>query len=188
MRTVLRRLGQTLPAGSAILMLAGCGSTASPTAPAGTSATATQQSSSPSIMVRAFVVDSATNQPLANVNIECMGSIQCILPAEAIPTTQQRVAVPQRLTAQQGARAKPVTAQQGDTDHVGVTAADGSFQFIAGDLDGSASGANGFMVGANARGYAVQWQQVRFPDPGCTSDNPSCAVTLSFALVLEPGL
>lgn len=77
MRTVLKQLGRVLPAGSAFLLLAACGSTPAPTATeavAATSATAAGQPSS--VIVSGLVVDSS-NRPLASAIVECMGNLQC---------------------------------------------------------------------------------------------------------------
>jgi hypothetical protein len=37
-------------------------------------------------------------------------------------------------------------------------------------------------MNANARGYEVAWQDVAWPDAGCSSDQPRCAVTVNFKL------
>ena len=152
MRTLLRGLGRTLPAGSAMLMLAACGSTPAPTAAnvaAATTATGTQVVSS-SVVVRGLVVDPA-NRPLANANVECMSNAQCTSPGD-------------------------VSAQDGP-DHGVTTNANGFYQLIV-----TPSGGVRFLVDASARGYGIQWQDVRLPDPACTWDQPKCAITVNFTL------
>ncbi len=79
MRMVFRALGRTLPVGSAMLMLAACGTTPAPTtAEAVTATKTTEQVASASGIVRGIVVDPA-NRPVANANIECASNAQCTL-------------------------------------------------------------------------------------------------------------
>ena len=163
MRAMLRRLGRTLPAGSAILILAACGSASTPTGPAeGVAATkpaaaATDAAAAvpASITVRGTVVDSS-NRRLANATVECPGDdVSC-----AGPLSQ-------------------VTAE-GHGHRVTTTGADGSYEIVATSRSGGATGR--FLMNANGRGYQVAWRQVEWPDPACTSDQARCAITVNFSL------
>lgn len=163
MRAMLRRLGRALPAGSAILILAACGSTSTPTGPAEgvaatkPAATATDAAAAPptSITVRGTVVDSS-NRRLANATVECPGDdVLC-----AGPGTQ-------------------VTAE-GHGHQVTTTRADGSYEIVATSRSGGATGR--FLMNANGRGYQVEWRQIEWPDPACTSEEPRCALTVDFTL------
>lgn len=79
MRTVFQALGRALPVGPAMLMLAACGSTTAPTAPAAVTATVAKEAApSASAIVRGQVVDLA-NRPVANANVECTSDAQCTL-------------------------------------------------------------------------------------------------------------
>jgi len=151
MRTVFRALGRTLPAGSAMLLLAACGTTPAPTASEAVTATkAAEQVASASGIVRGFVVDPA-NRPVANANVECASNAHCTLFSE-------------------------VTAQDGADQGV-RTNANGFYQMKV-----SRSGEGGFLLNASARGYGIEWQEVRLPDASCTWDQPGCAIDLNFTL------
>jgi len=163
MRAMLRRLGRAVPAGSAILILAACGGTSTPTAPAeavrGTkaAATPTEAASAPatSITVRGVVVDSS-NRPLANVTVECPGAeVRC-------------------------AGAYGDVSAEGHEHQVTKTDTNGSFEIVATSRSGGAAGS--FLMNANGRGYQVEWRQVRWPDPACTSDQARCSATVNFSL------
>src|SRR5512135_541297 len=99
MRIVLPGLGGALAAGSAALMLVACGgssmlTTASDDTPAAMKTTAQNAATVPvSATVRGSVVDSA-NQPLANMNIECLGNVHCTLPDSQVSSQghQHRIA------------------------------------------------------------------------------------------------
>jgi hypothetical protein len=151
MRTVFRGIGLVLPAASAMLILAACGSTTSgPTAASGagtTSATAATEQSP--VIVSGYVTDSA-GRPLANANLECMGSVQCRALSD-------------------------VTAQQQDNDHTVITNADGFYMLMA--TDGSADGDGQFLLNANARGYDVGVKSVRFADRVCTQGPGGCGIS-----------
>jgi hypothetical protein len=154
MRTVLRRLGQTLPAAAAMLTFVACGST---TPTAATAAATTVQplasSSAPSsITVQGTVVDSA-NRPLSNIEVECMGDVQCA------PFGTQ-------------------VSEQDGPDHGVKTNADGAYLIVA-----THAGSGGtFLMGASGLGYEVQFRNVAFPASACSSDQAGCAVSVNFAL------
>jgi hypothetical protein len=153
---MLRRLGRTLPAGSALLMLTACGDTSTPTAQAQAAAIKAAEAAAAatpvSVTVRGSVVDSS-NRQLANATIECLGDVQCTQPFS------------------------DVSAEWHD-HRVGTTDATGQFQIVA----TSRSGGSGFLMNANARGFEVQWQEVAWPHPACSSDQPHCAITVNFRL------
>ncbi len=159
MRSVLPRLGRVLAAGSAVLILAACDSTSTPMAPteataSAKSATAAAAANPVSATVRGSVMDS-TNRLLANVNIECLGDVNCALPDYQV-------------------------SADGHQHRVGKTDANGAFEIVATGLPGSSS--SGFMMNANGQGYEVQWQQVTWPGPACSSDQPRCIVAVNFRL------
>ncbi len=158
MRTVLRPLGRTLPAMSAVLILAACGSTPSPTAVDGAvrgGGTAVQPPATVATMtIRGVVVDSS-NRPLANAGVECMGDVRC------------------------RAAGSQVSAEDGPDDGL-KTDSSGSYQLVV--TGGSGSVQRGFLMNAHARSYEVAWREVRFPDPGCTSDQAGCTVSINFTL------
>jgi protocatechuate 3,4-dioxygenase beta subunit len=162
MRAMLRRLVRTLPAGSAMLILAACGSTSTPTSPAEAVA-ATKAAETPtagaagpatSMTVRGTVVDSS-NRLLANATIECLGDVVCAGPYRQV-------------------------SAEGHGHQVTKTGADGSYEIVATSPSGSATG--WLLMNANGRGYQVEWRQVEWPDPACTSDQARCAVTVNFSL------
>ena len=159
MSSVLPRLGRVLAAGSAVLILAACDSTSTPMAP--TEATASAKSATSgaaaapvSATVRGSVVDS-TNRVLANVNIECLGDVHCTLPDYQV-------------------------SADGHEHRAGKTDANGAFEIVATSLPGTSS--TGFLMNANGQGYEVQWQQVTWPGPACSSDQPRCNLTVNFRL------
>jgi hypothetical protein len=162
MRGMLRRLGRTMPAGSAILILASCGGPSAPTAPAevvaatksAATATGAAADTSTSITVRGTVVDSS-NRRLADATIECPGDVVCAGPYGQV-------------------------SAEGHGHQVMRTRADGSYELVATSRSGGATG--GFLMNANGRGYQVAWRQVEWPDPACTSDQARCAVTVDFSL------
>ncbi len=69
-----------------------------------------------------------------------------------------------------------VSVQDGADQGV-KTNADGSYALVV-----SRSGGGWFMMDASALGYGIVWQKVQAPDPACTWDKPSCAVTQNFTL------
>jgi hypothetical protein len=120
-------------------------------------AAATDAAAAPptSITVRGTVVDSS-NRRLANATVECPGDdVSC-----AGPYSQ-------------------VTAE-GHGHQVTTTGADGSYEIVATSRSGGARGP--FLINANGRGYQVEWRQVEWPDPACTSDQARCAITVDFTL------
>jgi hypothetical protein len=152
-----------MPAGSAILILAACGGSSAPTAPAEVvaatksagPATGAAADAATSITVRGTVVDSS-NRRLADATIECPGDVVCA-----------------------GPNGGQVSAE-GHGHQAMRTRADGSYELVATSRSGGAKG--GFLMNANGRGYQVAWRQVEWPDPACTSDQPRCAVTVDFSL------
>ena len=162
MRAMLRRLGRTVPAGSAMLILAACGGTSTPTAPAEAVAatkatvTATDAAAAPvtSAKVRGTVVDSSDRR-LANATVECLGDVVCAGPYGDV-------------------------SAEGHGHQVTTTDADGSYEIVATSRSGGARGP--FLMNANGRGYQVEWRQVEWPDPACTSDQARCAIIVDFTL------
>ncbi len=159
MRTVLPRLGGALAAGSAALMLVACGGSSMLTTasdgdtPAAMKTTAQNAATVPvSATVRGSVVDSA-NQPLANMNIECLGNVHCTLPDYQV-------------------------SSQGHQHRIAQTDAKGAYEIVASSLPGTPS--TSFMMNANGQGYNVTWQQVTWPGPACSSDQSRCTVTVNF--------
>jgi len=150
---LLRRFAWALPVGSAMLMLAACGNSSTPTSASAvqtSAATVATSASDPSVLVSGVVVDSA-NRPVAHANVECMGTnVTCVR-----PLTQ-------------------IISQDGPDDGV-FTAANGSYAMVL-----TAPSANPVSLNAHALKYELQMQQVSFPDPGCTFDR--CAVTVNFRL------
>ncbi len=69
-----------------------------------------------------------------------------------------------------------VSAQDG-VDQGVKTNANGYYQ-----LKLTRAGEGAFSVNASAAGYQIQWRDVQLPDPACSWDQPSCTVTLNFAL------
>jgi hypothetical protein len=142
-----------------MLMLAACDGTSTPTAPAEAAAApktvAEAAATTPvSVAVRGSVVDSS-NRPLANITIECPGDIQC-----------------------KGFYSDLIA--EGHDHQVGRTDANGLYALVAtGRWEGPGSG---FLMNANGRGYEVQWRRIEWPDPACSSDQPGCAITVSFSL------
>jgi len=150
----LLRFGGALPVGSAMLLLAACGSSSTPTAASSavqTSAAAVATSGAdPSVLVSGVVTDSA-GRPVAHANVECMGTnVTCVA-----PRTQ-------------------LIEQDGPDDGV-FTRADGSYAMVL-----SAPTADPVALNAHALKYELQMQQLRFPDAGCTADR--CSVSLNFTL------
>lgn len=150
-----------LAAGSAALMLVGCGGSSMLTTasdgdtPATMKSTATSSAAIPvSATIRGSVVDSA-NQPLADMNIECLGNVHCTLPDYQV-------------------------SSQGHQHRIAQTDAKGAYEIVASSLPGTSS--TSFMVNANGQGYNVAWQQVTWPRPACSSDQPRCTVTVNFTL------
>jgi len=159
MLTVMRQLRRALPAGSVMLILAACGGTSTPTAPAeepaATKATAALAAGAPSsVTVRGSVVDSS-NRLLANANIECLGDVQCTGPYAEV-------------------------SAEGHEHRVATTDANGVYRIVA--TRQSEGAASRFMMNANGRGYQVEWREVEWPDPACTSDQARCAITVDFRL------
>jgi hypothetical protein len=141
-----------------MLMLVACDNASAPTAPAeavvSTRATAAVVAAAPvSVTVRGFVVDSSDRR-LANINIECLGNVTCA-----------------------GPHSQP--SAEGHDHRVGATNADGSYEVVATSRGDAGSG---FMMNANRQGYQVEWRQVAWPDPACTSDQARCALTVNFKL------
>lgn len=156
MRTALRRLGQTLPAAAAMLVLVACGST-TPTAATASMAPTTVQplasSSVPSsITVQGTVLDSE-NRPLSNIEVECMGDVQCA------PFGTQ-------------------VSEQDGPDHGVKTNADGAYLIVATQAGSSGN----FQMGASGLGYEVQFRTVAFPASACSSDQAGCHVSVNFTL------
>jgi len=152
-----------LPAGSALLFLAACDGTSAPTAPVSTvvprAATSAASATTPaSILVRGLVVDSS-NRPLANAQLECPGPVRCASPNERV-------------------------SAEGHDHHATTTDTNGAYAIVATDL--SAGSASGFLMNANGRGYLVDWRQLEWPVPACTSDEARCAVTVNFTLTPAP--
>jgi hypothetical protein len=165
MRTVLSRLGAVLAAGSTVLTMAACGgSTMLATRPdddapaMAKSATQNDAAAPVSATIRGSVVD-ASNRPLANVNIECLGNVQC-----------------GQLDAQPSA--------QGHQHRITQTDASGAFAVVASSVPGTA--ATSFLMNANGQGYQVEWQQVSWPGPACSANQSRCTVTVNFRLTLAP--
>lgn len=162
MHATLRRLGRALPAGWAMLILAACGTTSTPTtvpeAVSATKPTATTTlaatAAATSVTVRGTVVDSS-NRRLANATIECPGDVLCTGPYGQV-------------------------SAEGHGHQVTRTDANGSYELVATSLSGGATGS--FLMNANGHGYQVEWRQVEWPDPACTSDQARCAVTVDFRL------
>jgi hypothetical protein len=153
MRTVLGRLGQTLPAAMTALMLGACSNTASPTASTATVATAAaEQQPTSSITLQGTVVD-ASGRPMANAEVECMGDVQCV------PSSAQ------------------VIEQDGPDLGVKTNAA-GAYVMVA-RRSGSS---DRFLMNASARGYELMIREVAFRDPTCSSDRADCTVTVNFTL------
>jgi len=157
MSTILRRLGQTLPATMTALLLGACGgsSATSPTAAPAVSAAktvATAEEIPSSITVQGTVVDSS-NRPVANVEVECMGDVQC------------------------AAFGNQVSQQDGPDNGVRTNAA-GAYRIIA---TARSSGVR-FLMGASGLGYEVSIHETAFPASFCTSDQAGCSVALDFTL------
>jgi hypothetical protein len=157
MSTALRRLGQTLPATMTALLLGACGgSTTSPTAAPAVAAAKTVAAAAEtipsSITIKGTVVDSS-NRPLANVEVECMGDVQC------------------------AAFGSQVSQQDGPDNGV-RTNADGAYLIVA---TARSSGAR-FLMGASGAGYEVTIREVSFPASFCASDQAGCTVALDFTL------
>ena len=151
---LLRRFSGALPVGSAMLLLAACGSSSTPTSATSavqTSAAAVATSGAdPSVLVSGVVVDSA-GRPVAHANVECMGTgVTCVR-----PLTQ-------------------IIEQDGPDDGV-FTRADGSYAMVV-----TAPTADPVALNAHAPKYELQMQQARFPEAGCTADR--CSVTVNFRL------
>ncbi len=149
-----------------MLIFAACGGTSTPTAPteaavaakaaAPAAAAATDAPAAPvSVTVRGSVVDSS-GQPLANVNIEC--------PEEVVHCTQP----------------EDQPSAQGHQHRIETTDAHGSYELVATDQSGGT--ASGFSMNANGPTYQVAWQQVRWPNRACTSDQPQCTISVNFKL------
>jgi hypothetical protein len=164
MRTVISRLGPVLTLGSAVLMAACGGSTMLATNPdddapaAMKSATQSAAANPVSATIRGSVVDSS-NRPLSSVNIECLGNVHCTQPDYQV-------------------------SAQGHQHRITQTDASGAFEIVANSLPGTSS--TSFMMNANGQGYNVAWQQVNWPGPACSSDQPRCTVTVNFRLSLAP--
>jgi hypothetical protein len=161
MGTVLRRLGQTLSVGSAILILAACGGTATPTSAGAvatrSTATAAEAEPTSSVLLSGVVVDSS-NRPVAQANVECLGAnVACMGPET------------------------DVSAQDGPDQGV-KTSADGSYRIV---VVAKGITPSGILLNANARGFQIEWRQISF-DAGCTSDQARCAMTLDFTLTAQP--
>ena len=157
MRTTLRRLGGALTVGSAILMLAACSSdTSVPTAAAQEAAIKAAEAAAAatpvSVTIRGSVVD-LSNRHMANAAIECLGDVQCAGPNSDV-------------------------IGEGHDHRITTTDANGLFHIVA----TSRSGASGFLMNANARGYEVAWKDVAWPSSACSSDQPRCTVTVNFKL------
>ncbi len=156
---LLRRFAVALPIGAAVLMLAACGSSSTPTsastAAQTTTAATAMSAKDPSVLVRGVVVDPA-GRPVAGANVECMGNNVTCVP----PGTQ-------------------VIAQDGPDDGV-FTGTDGTYAMV---LTALSSGP--VMLNAHALKYELQMQQLRFPDANCSADQARCAVTLNFRLVAQ---
>ncbi len=158
MGDLLRRFAGALPLGSAMLMLAACGSSSTPTSATAVASTATAGSTSataqdPSVLVSGVVVDSG-NRPVANANVECMGTNVACVP----PGTQ-------------------VITQDGPDPGV-FTGPDGRYSMVV-----TALSSGPILVNAHALKFELQMQQLSFPDAGCSADQARCALTLNFQLV-----
>jgi hypothetical protein len=157
MRTMLRRLGPALFAGSALSGLAACGGDASiPSAQevATEAANAAAAATPVSVTVRGSVVDSL-DRPIANAHIECLGTVRCAGPYEQV-------------------------SAEGHGHRVTTTDASGFYHIVATRL--SAEAGSGFLMNANRRSYQVEWREVAWPDPACTADEPHCAMRVDFRL------
>jgi hypothetical protein len=158
MSKVLRRLGQTLPATMTALLLGACGSsstTTSPTAAQAVSAAKTVAAAEEipsSITVQGTVVDSS-NRPLANVEVECMGDVQC------------------------AAFGNQVSQQDGPDNGVRTNAA-GAYLIVA---TARSSGAR-FLMGASGQSYEVSIHEMAFPATFCASGQAGCTIALDFTL------
>jgi hypothetical protein len=162
MRTTLQGLGRALAAGSAVLVLAACGSGSTmvtnsdeTTAEAKAATTTVGAAAAPvSATVKGTVVDQS-GRKVANANVECLGDVHCTLPDDQV-------------------------SAQGHQHRIAQTDANGAFEIVATNLSGNTS--SGFMMNVNGLGYEVAWQPVAWPGPACTSDQPRCTVTVSFTL------
>lgn len=157
MRMMLLRLGRAMAVGSAMLMLAACGGdTSIPSAPAQEAAIKAAEAAAAatpvSVTVRGSVVDSS-NRRMANAAIECLGDVHCTGPNSDV-------------------------IEEGHDHRITTTDANGLYHIVA----TSRSGASGFLMNANARGFEVQWTEVGWPAPACSSDQPRCTVTVNFKL------
>ncbi len=162
MRTFVSRLGPVLALGSAVLMAACGGSTMlttnsdDDTVATAKSATQNAAANPVSATVRGSVVD-ASNRPLANASIECLGDVHCTQPDYQV-------------------------SAQGHQHRITQTDAKGAFEIVASSLPGTSSAT--FMMNANGQGYDVAWQRVSWPGPACSSDQSRCTVTVNFRLSL----
>jgi hypothetical protein len=157
MRTLLGRTRFVLAVGPAVLLLAACSDTSSPTSSeavvarvTATSASAAEQGST-SMTIRGIVVDS-DNRRLAGITIECLGDVTC-------------------------RSGDGDLIAEGHDHRIETTDADGTFEIFA---DGAPQATGSFLVNANGRGYHVRWLQVQWPSPTCTADR--CATDLHFEL------
>jgi hypothetical protein len=58
--------------------------------------------------------------------------------------------------------------------------ADGSYQMLL--SGGAAAAARSILLNAHAPGFEVEWRQLSPPDSSCSSELPSCAITVDFRL------
>jgi hypothetical protein len=154
MSTVLGRLGRTLPAAVAAVVLGACSNAASPTAttPATVATANAEQQPTASIIVQGTVVDSS-NRPLAGAEVECMGSVQCV------------------------AFGAQVIQEDGPDDGVKTNAAGGYVMVVR-----RTGASDRFLMNATAKGYELMIREVAFADPTCSSDRAGCSVTMNFTL------
>jgi len=159
MQSLLTQFLRALPAGAAMLVLAACGGAPTPTASteapvvAKAPATEAEAATPASVTVRGTVLDSS-NRPVANANVECLGDVHCTGTNEEL-------------------------SAEGHEHRAVQTDAHGSYQVVA---TSQSAGGSGFSMNANGQGYQVEWRQVAWPDPGCTSSQPHCALTVNFTL------
>ncbi len=155
MRSTLRGAGWMVAAGSAILMLASCSSTPLPTS-SGTAAATTTVKGAQVVPSSGVIRGQVTD---AAGRPLAGANVECTSNAQCTLYGD-------------------VSAQDG-VDQGVKTNANGYYQ-----LKLTRAGEGPFSVNASAAGYQIQWRDVQLPDPACTWDQPSCTLTLNFALVV----